>query len=48
MFEQIFMVIAFFLVLKAIEYKGEAVLYPMCSIGAWVAFFVGIILWLIP
>lgn len=44
---QICFVVAFFLVLKAIEYKPEPVFYPACSIGAWVAFLVGVAVWLI-
>jgi hypothetical protein len=44
---QICLVTAFFLALKAIEYKPQPNFYPVCSIGAWVAFIVGVITWLI-
>lgn len=40
-------VIAFFVALKAIEYKPEPIFYPVCSVAAWVAFLVGIVMWLI-
>jgi hypothetical protein len=44
---QVCLIAAFFLALKAIEYKPEPVLYPVCSNGAWVAFVVGVVTWLL-
>lgn len=42
------LLIAFFVELKAIEYKPEPVLYTVCTIAAWVFFLVGMVIWLIP
>jgi hypothetical protein len=38
---------AFFVELKAIEYKPQPNIYAACSIAAWVAFIVGLALMLI-
>jgi hypothetical protein len=45
---QLAFITAFFLVLKAIEYRSVPnSLYRGCSIGAWIAFGVGVIVWLV-
>jgi hypothetical protein len=41
------LVLGFFLELKAIEHRGDPPMYTFTSIGAWVAFAVGMILWLV-
>lgn len=38
---------AIFVQLKALEYKPEPVIYPACSIVAWVLFLTGLVTWLI-
>jgi hypothetical protein len=43
----ILVVLGFFLALKAIEHRGDPPMYPLCSIGAWISFGVGLILWLV-
>lgn len=43
----IFLVTGFFLALKAIEHRGDPPTYTFTSVGAWVGFAVGIILWLV-
>jgi hypothetical protein len=40
--------IAFFVQLKALEYKPEPILYPLLSVFSWLAFGVGIVMWLSP
>ena len=49
LFTQVFIAVGFFLAIKAVEYSPTPTgPYTFCSIGAWVAFVVGIVLWLIP
>lgn len=43
----LFVVIGFFLAIRAVEYKPNPGIYPVCSIGAWVSFGVGLVLWLV-
>lgn len=44
---QVFLAIAFFLVLKSIEYRGEPLWYPAATVASWVTFIVGLIAWLV-
>lgn len=44
---QISLIIAFFTALKAIQHKGEPIVYPIMSIMSWIALIVGILLWLV-
>ena len=43
----VFLVVGFFLAIKAVEHRGNPPMYPLVSIGAWVSFGVGLVVWLI-
>lgn len=40
----VFLISAFFLQLKAIEYRGIPTWAPVCSVAAWVCYFVTLLL----
>lgn len=43
----VLLIIAYFLALKAIEHRGDAPMYPVCSIAAWIALATGLLTWLV-
>ena len=43
----LFVVVGFFFVLKAIEHRGDPPMYSLTSIGAWISFGVGVLLWFV-